>query len=277
MSDAEPTSKRFSIDTLTLLGMPPIEHVRLAADLGCGYIATGLSPLPWKLDDFPAWSLRDNAGLRQELTAVMRAGGVCISHGDGFSARPDIDAKDYAADLDIFAELGAKRACGVCMERDLSRALDQIALLAEMTEARGMGFMLEFAPPHAINTLSQAHAAIRKIAKPNLSLVIDAMHFFRSGATIAELGDIDARLIGHVQLCDVPLVSASEDYFQEACFDRRIPGEGELPLQDFLAALPRDVTIGLEIPALSAVKSGASLRTIVERSLHAGLRLLDER
>ena len=31
-------------------------------------------------------------------------------------------------------------------------------------------------------------------------------------------------------------------------YDRKIPGEGELPLRDLLALLPRDLVIGLEIP-----------------------------
>jgi hypothetical protein len=34
---------RLGLEMLTLLGMPPVEHVRLAADLGCVSISTGLS------------------------------------------------------------------------------------------------------------------------------------------------------------------------------------------------------------------------------------------
>jgi hypothetical protein len=30
-------AQRFGIDVQTIFGMPPVEHVNLAADLGCGH------------------------------------------------------------------------------------------------------------------------------------------------------------------------------------------------------------------------------------------------
>src|SRR5260370_22801543 len=149
-------AKRFGIDVQTVFGMPPVEHVNLAADLGCGHICAALTPVPWRLDRFPAWSLREDARLRKATLAVMRDRGIALVQAEGFSVRPTVDARSYAADLDLFAELGARQASGVCMERDRPRALEQLAVLADLTAERGMAFTLEFAPPHAINTLSDA-------------------------------------------------------------------------------------------------------------------------
>ncbi len=51
-------------------------------------------------------------------------------------------------------------------------------------------------------------------------------------------------------------------------FERMVPGEGELPLSEILAALPDDIDIGLEVPqrslALSGVGPAARLRPCVE-------------
>ena len=72
-------TNRLGIEMLTLLGMPPVEHVTLAAELGCVTISTGLMKLPLSPFGYPQletlyepWSLLDDAALRrarQELGA----------------------------------------------------------------------------------------------------------------------------------------------------------------------------------------------------------------
>jgi sugar phosphate isomerase/epimerase len=251
-----------------------MEHVDLAAKLGCSHISTGLVSIPWRLQRFPAWSLRDNTGLRRELVAALRSSGMFISQAEGFSVRPTTNIDDYVPDLDIFAELGARRASGVCTEKDTNRALDLLAALADLTAERGMGFTLEFAPPHAIGSLEAARVALVVLKKTNATLVIDAMHFFRSGGTITQLRALPPELIGYVQLCDIPRQPPHEDYLREACFERRAPGDGDLPLAEFCAALPDTVEVGIEIPALQHTDEEIQHREFVRRATEAARRLL---
>ena len=266
-------TRRLGIDNQTVFGMPPIEYVNLAADLGCSHIGASLVPVPWRLARFPDWSVRDNPGLRRDLLAVLRDRGVSLLQAEGFSVRPELDVASYAADLDIFAELGAEQASGVCMDRDRSRALDQLTQLAQMTADRGLRLMLEFAPPHAINTLAQALTALEEIGQPNVRLVIDAMHFFRSGGEIAQLRALTSESIGYVQLCDVPRRPARADYFDEACFQRLLPGEGELPLEAFCAALPKDVPVGIETPMRERAEQATSFHALLAPAVRAARRL----
>lgn len=265
---------RLGIDAQTVFGMPPVEHVDLAANLGCSHISTGLVAIPWRLQRFPAWSLRDDVGLRRELAAALRDRGVSISQAEGFSIRPTTNVDSYIPDLDIFAELGARRASGVCTEQDTSRALDLLAALADLTAERGMGFSLEFAPPHTIGNLAEAHAALVALEKSNVRLVIDAMHFFRSGGTLDELRALPPNLIGYVQLCDVSRLPLHDDYLKEACFERRAPGDGELPLSEFCAALPATVEVGIEVPTLEHAKEAIQHRDFVKRATASARRLL---
>jgi sugar phosphate isomerase/epimerase len=265
---------RLGLDGQTMFGMPPVEHITLAADLDCGHISIGLGPVPWKLDRFPDWSLRDNTGLRREMVAAMRDRGVVFAQGEGCIVRAGLDVRNYAGDLDLFAELGAVQISTVTMEPDASRAQAQLALLAELADQRGMELTLEFAPPHSINTFEKALSAIRSIAKPNVRLTIDAMHFFRSGGSVDQLALAGGSCIGHVQLCDVPLSATTDDYYQEACFGRRLPGEGDLPLRALLAALPKDVRVGLEIPMLARISAEASLEALVARAVALARELL---
>ncbi len=249
-------STSLAIDSQTIFGMPPLEVVRLAGDLGCGHISGTLSPVPWNPCDFPSWSLREDQKLRRELRAAMADTGVSIYLAEGFVVRAGKDVRDLAEDLDIMQELGAVKVSTVCMEPDLPRGLEQLGLLAEMAGARDMGLTLEFAPPHPISNLGMALDAIRHTGRNNVQLVVDAMHFFRSGGSVDELAALDPGLIGYVQLCDAPLVAVCDDYLQEACFHRLAPGDGQLPLKEFVAALPENQVVGLEVPNVDAAEAG---------------------
>jgi sugar phosphate isomerase/epimerase len=145
-----------------------------------------------------------------------------------------------------------------------------------MADQRGMGLTLEFAPPHSINTFEKALAAVRGIAQPNLRLTIDAMHFFRTGGSVGEIARAGGECVGHLQLCDVPLLAPIEDYYQEACFSRGMPGEGELPLRELLSVVPKTVRVGLEIPMQARIGTEASLEVLVERAVRLAQDLLQE-
>jgi len=270
---------RLGLELLTLLGMPPVEHVRLAAKLGCSSISTALTGLRLDafgypdLSPFPAWSLESDIALRREMRQVLRDTGVQISLGEGFHIRAGHDVRTSGPGLDIMAELGAQRINAVSMEPDMARTLDQLALLAGMVTERNMSFTVEFAPPNTINSLPSALAVIDHIGRGRCRLLLDAMHFFRSGATVADLATLDPDLIGYAQLCDAPLVSSSDNYLQEAIFARRVPGTGELPLREWVAALPADVTIGLEVPMISVLQQRGSLHDHAAQAVAAARQL----
>src|SRR5262249_53147747 len=82
------------------------------------------------------------------------------------------------------------------------------------------------------------------------------MHFVRAGGKPSDLAALDSDRIGYVQLSDTTLRPRTDNYLQEATFERLVPGEGELPLAEILSAVPSDVVIGLEVPRLSLAEAG---------------------
>jgi sugar phosphate isomerase/epimerase len=253
---------RLGLEMLTLLGMPPVEYIRLAGELGCAEVSTGLSGLPlsmFGLPDvfYPDWSLRDDPALRREMKAAMADTGVRIGLAEGFRASAAEDVRACAADLDLFAELGALRVNAICMEDDFGMAKDKLAVLAEMAAMRGLIFTIEFFPPTGITSLGAALEVISHIGKGKARLLLDTMHLFRTGGTVAQIAALDPDLIGYVQLADSSLGPWDEAYMQTAMFARDVPGEGELPLRELIAALPASVTISLEVPRLGALRSGS--------------------
>ena len=262
---------RLGVEQLSVLGLRPVEFVNLVADLGCNCLSTGLSGMP----GYASFSLREDKSLRREMIAAMRDRGVSISLGEGCIVRAGQDIRDIASDLDILQELGAERINTVSMDPDLARSLDQFGTLAEMSAARGMESSIELCPVLTINNLASAVAAVRHVGRKNFRLLLDTMHLARSGATAAEIAALDPTMIGYVQLCDAPLKAVNPNYMDEATFDRMVPGEGELPLPEYLSALPEGLVISLEVPSRTLAKAGLSVRDRLVRCVKGARALLN--
>ncbi|WP_241831703.1 sugar phosphate isomerase/epimerase family protein [Parafrankia soli] len=267
------TAGQLGIEHQTVFGLPPVEFVHLAADLGCRYIAAVLSGNPVNPHGYPPFSLRDDAALRRRTIAAMREREVSISLGEGFVVRPGSDMRGYAADLDVMAELGVAMVNTVTMDPDLDRSHDEFGTLAEMASERGMQTTVEFAPSLTIKDLDLALAAVRHVARPDFRLLIDTMHLARSGHTPADLAAVDPALIAYAQLSDNTLQQRGTVY-REDSINRMVPGEGELPLRDILAVLPPDIVIGLEVPMLSAAQAGEPTEERARRCVQAARDLL---
>ncbi|MDG2003320.1 MAG: TIM barrel protein [Novosphingobium sp.] len=275
----ETPRNRLSLEMLTLLGMPPVEHIALAAELGCAGISLGQAGRAlahFGFSDFkpyPDWALADNPALLREVKAALGDTGVQLSLGEGFRVLPGTEIADAAGALDIMAELGAEHINGGSSDPDLERSYDQLALLADMVIERGMKLQLEYAPSNVLKTIEAGIAARDHIGPDRCGLLLDAMHFFRSGGTLETLTALDPSVIGYAQLCDVPVAPQHEEYIQEAMFARMVPGEGELPLREWVAGLSTDIWIGLEVPGIEELIAGLSPRDWAARVV-AGARAL---
>lgn len=262
------------IERLCVFGMPPVPFVALAAELGCPCIGIGLTPTRgYNPYGYPDWSLRDDPALRREMVAAMRDLGVRVSLLEGFGIMPGADVRDLAGDLDLLRDLGGARINAVSVDRDEQRGMDGFAILADLAAERGIEVTVEVGAGR-LPTLSAALAAVRHVGRPNFRLLIDTMHYFRFGGSIADLAAIDPALIGYVQLCDVPLVSSFSSYMDEALHERLVPGTGDLPLREFVALLPPDVVVSVEVPRRSAVEAGMRPRDQVAACVDAARGLL---
>ncbi|MEO6093789.1 MAG: TIM barrel protein [Novosphingobium sp.] len=245
---------QISLDFLSGLGMAPVEFVELAATIGCGSITLGIQPLG-SIGRYPTWSFRGAPALVRETRKALVERGITLAAGEGWFVVPRHDFGDTGGDLDIMAELGAASISTCGLDPDLARSFDQIAVLTEMAAARGMGTNIEFVATMPIGSLETALEAVAHVGRPESGLVIDAMHLFRSGASAADVAAVGPGLIRHVQVCDAPMTGTG-DYGYEATFERLPPGHGEFPLAELLAAVPRGVTLGLEIPMRARAEAG---------------------
>lgn len=267
---------RLGIENISVFGLPPVEFVELASDLGCQCISTGLTSYDFGIHDYPPFSLRDDLALRREMMAAMKDLGIAISLGEGLTIRPGISAKDHEADLDIMCELGVETINTVSMDPDLARTFDEFAIMAEMVAARGRKTTTELAPSLTVGDLPTALAAVRHVGRSDFTLLIDTMHVIRSGSRVEDIAALDPALIGYVQLCDAPMTPRFDTYFEESMFERMAPGEGELGLKDLLAVLPADRTYSLELPLREEARAGVGPHERLGKCVKAARRLLAE-
>lgn len=269
------------IECISVFGLPPVQFVELAADVGCRHITTTLQPShvreQFNPHGYPRFSLKEDKALRREMLAVMRERDVSLSLGEGLVIFEKLDVRAaYGPDLDVMRELGIERINVVSVDPDLGRSFDQLGALAEMAAAAGMETLVEFVPIFTFCDLPTALAAIRHVGRRDCRLLIDTMHFGRSGARSSDLAELDPQLIGYVQLCDAPLVPTIPDYMEEAMFQRAVPGEGELPLLDILKALPRQRIVGLEVPLRSEAEAGVEPHERMARCVEAARTLMKQ-
>src|SRR6185437_1309849 len=135
---------KLGLEQISLFGLPPVECVHLAADLGCAHISGALTSFDYEPSYYPSYSLRNDPALRREMIAAMRDRGVSISLGEGLNIRPGSNVReDQATDLALMRELGVTRINMVSLDPDRNRSFDQFGALAEMAGEAGMETTVE--------------------------------------------------------------------------------------------------------------------------------------
>lgn len=267
--------QNLGIEFISVFGMPPVAYVELAAELGCRNVSLGFNQTDFDPHDYPRYDLRKDAALRRELKAALAANDVSISLGENLMVAAGTDMREeWLSELELFSELGVTRINSVSFEPDLQRNIDQYGLLAETTADFGVEALIEFVPIFGVADIPTALTVIREVDHPNLRLLVDTMHVGRSSATADDLRALPPEVVGYIQLCDAPLEAEIPDYMYEAMFERKVPGEGELPLADYLRALPRDRVVGLEVPLRAEAEGGAGPRERLGRTVAAARELL---
>jgi len=266
---------RLALAHLTAIGLTTPDIVTLAADIGCEGVALNPGTIAIDLGG-PISRLDQDPAVRRATARALAATGVTIDLVDSVGIGPRFSLAENAAVLEVFRELGATRFNIVVMDTEMSRVSENLAALCERAKDIGMRPMLEFSGLGGpISSLKCAAALAASGQYRGLGLTIDSLHLARCGETPADIAAIDPLLIGAAQICDGPLAHpGKEGYRHEALFERGIPGEGELPLLDFLRRIPPNVLVSPEVPLKARRASGVSIRECA-RLVVEGTRRLD--
>jgi sugar phosphate isomerase/epimerase len=133
-----------------------------------------------------------------------------------------------------------------------ARTLERFGELCDQAAAYGLQVGLEFAVYTGVRTLAHAAEMIARSKRTNASVIIDALHFSRSGGLPTHVAQADPALFRYAQICDagpdMPRPDDTPSLIREARTGRLLPGEGVLPLRELVAALPPGLPLAIEAP-----------------------------
>lgn len=237
---------KLSLAHLTALNVSPPDLVSLAAETGYDHASLRLTAVT-PGDAFPI--LTDRAMLR-ETKARIAATGVSILDVEVARLTPDAEPEDFRPMLEAAAELGATRLLTQGHDPDWSRLTDRYTTLCDLAADHGLTADIEFLTWTGLRTLDEAAKLALASGRANAGVMIDTLHFSRSGCTPGEITALPPRLFNFIQVADAPAQAPStvEGLIHTAREARLNPGQGGLDLAGILLALPDGVPISVEIP-----------------------------
>ena len=244
------TPRLLSLAHLTVLDTTPPELVAVAAATGFRSIGIRLTATP-SVGVPPYDMLREGPMLRETL-ARMADSGVTVLDTEFLRFEPEEPVGVPDGFLETSARLGARNVLVMSAEPEEARTLERFGELCDRAAPYGLHVCLEFAIYTGVRTLAHAAEMVRRSRRPNASVLIDALHFSRSGGLPAHVARVEPALLRYAQICDagpdMPAPTDTPSLICEARTGRLLPGEGVLPLKELVAALPADLPLAIEAP-----------------------------
>ena len=227
-----PVTRLLSLAAGTVPELSPVETVRVAA--AAGWPATGL----WY--DADSWTPTVTADVRRALDDT----GLVALDLEPVFITPAGDHGD--ALVDTAAEVGARHVLVVGLGTDDATGIDRLGTLGARAAAVGVTCALEFGPLFATPDLATAVDTVGRAGGDSLAVLVDSLHLARSGGRPRDLAGLDPALLPYAQLCDATAEPVN-DLRTDALDDRLLLGEGDLPIDELVAALPADTAISMEL------------------------------
>lgn len=238
-----PPSIPLSFAHLAALDLAPPALFDMLAE--AGFASTGIR-MRRTVAGTPEYPLTDPADLR-ETKAALAASGLSVFYIEIVFLDRHLDVASLRPMFEAGAALRAGRIVVAGTDPDFSIVAEKLAQVCDLARTFGMAVDLEFMPYQPVRTLADALDVIARSGRSNAHVLLDVLHFYRSGSRLDDLLDVDPRLLGSFQLCDAPTEPPADLAF-EARNARLLPGQGGLDIHALMDLLPADLPLGLEVP-----------------------------
>ena len=244
------TRRQISLAHLTVLDTTPPELVTVAAAAGFRTIGIRLTATPSV--GIPPYDILSDGPLLRETLLRLADTGVSVLDTEFLRFEPEQPVGIPEGFLEVSARLGARHVLIMSAEPEEARTIERFCELCDRAAQYGLSVGLEFAIYTGVRTLAQAAHVVAQSQRANASVLVDALHFSRSGGLPAHIATVDASLFRYAQICDasrdMPGPGDTAALIREARTGRLLPGEGVLPLAELVAALPATAPLAVEAP-----------------------------
>ena len=232
-----------SLHHLCALDVSAAELVDLAAANDCRLVSL-FTNMPGIEGNFPTVYPAD----APDPAARMADRGVTACNLEAFPLDGTTDMATFHTGLEVGARLGATKASAHVYDAvSLDEAAERFARMCELAAPYGITVGLEFYAFAWARDMETAASTVRGARQPNGSLVCDTLHFVRNECALESVAR-HADIIGYAQVNDGPASRPREEWWDEACATRELPGTGDFPIVEILRPLRRDTVIEVEVP-----------------------------
>jgi sugar phosphate isomerase/epimerase len=269
---------------LTMLDIAPPDWVDLAHD--AGFDAVGIRIGVAAPTEEP-WPMTIGSPMLAATLGRLAATGMTVQDVEIITITAQTRTDRYEGLFEVGARLGARFFNVMVTDPDVGRAHDTFAALCERAQPYALRPCMEGISYTAVRNLRTAGALL---AGTSGGLIVDPLHIQRSGDDLADLRRIDPEALGYLQLCDGPRAapasipvprqlprgqSSDGNARQlESRGARLLPGEGEIPVVDFAAAVPADLPASVEAPNRAMIEE-LGPAGFLRRARAAAQRVLD--
>ena len=255
-------AREVGIEHLTMLHVSPPELVTIAREAGFDSISPRVAA---STPSEEPWPMTAGSPMLEETVRRLDDTGIRVLAVEVLRIDPDTKRDDYERALESGARLGARYVTVNSYDPDIERASETFSALTADARLYGLRPLIEPIVYTQVSNLDEAVYIAERSGGGEI--LLDTLHFQRYGGRLEQLRSVDPRLLSYVQLCDAPLTTPSglprphrlpcgqstdgTDVQLESRAMRLLPGDGELPLADFLATLPESIPVSVEAPVLS--------------------------
>jgi sugar phosphate isomerase/epimerase len=262
----------FSLAHLTVLNLPPPEMVRTAARIGYDYVGLRMIAVT---DTSPGYPLMDEPAMMRETKAVLADTGMRVLDIEFVRITPELDVVGLEPFVAAGAELGAKYLITAPYDPDLARLADRLGAITDLSTRYGLRAVLEFYPWTVVPDLRAAVQVVEATERAETGILVDTLHFNRSGSRVEQLDNIPPERLPFVHVCDAPVQDTytTEELLHAGRAERLPPGEGDIDIVDIMRHLPQGIPVALEVP-MSAMSAAEGPEAVALRVLQVARRLL---
>lgn len=221
----------------------PEQTAAAAIDGGWSAVGIWVEPALW------------TAATAAEVRSRTNDAGVAVLDVEVVWLKPGADDPDHFRIIDAGAEIGARNLLVVSSDLDPQATAAKLARLATHAAQSEMRVSLEFAAFTEVRNLAAALAILGSPGCESIGLLIDPLHFARTGAFPNDLRAIAPSRFHYAQFCDAAAQGPSAQdvpAIVEEALDLRLPiCAGGLPLDALLGMLPENLPLSIELRSKS--------------------------
>ena len=268
-------TREYSLAHLSMIAVPPARLADVAAGAGFDWFSLRLTPSPSTgIDHGTVGDDKALSRLRQHIDSS----GSKILDLEVIRMKGPESVQESVPLLEAAQALGARYVIATVEDSDRQRSVETLAAMARAAAKCDTSIALEFMMFTACRNLLEAVDIATAAGEPNIVVLPDSLHVIRSGGTIADVARIAAEhpeLLPYAQICGAEgggPAASPEAARAEGVKARLMPDEGDLPVREFVQALPASTILAVESP-LAGQADPADPQALAIAMMAAGRRV----